>query len=308
MENQIKIAIIAISSIIPLSSYFVLLSEQPELVEQKSSSKIMIATSFYPLYEFTKEIGQENVDVTLLVPQGIEPHDWEPTITDLQKIQQSNIIIINGLGFEKWVNQVIEINPKITLVDTSKGINLIQLETDNLDSKSDNHQPNPHIWLNPKNAKTQIKNIQNALSNYDPKNSEYYKINAEKYSQKLDLLDSKIYTELSDCKKDFITFHNAFSYFALEYGLNQFTVFDSTEPNSETTIQTLEHIINTANELNINVVYTEEGIDNRTAEVIAKEIHGKVLELSPIEIVEKNSSYISKMETNLNNLKEGLCH
>lgn len=308
MERQTKFAIVAISIVIPLSSYFVAVTEQPQLSEQNTSSKIMVATSFYPLYEFTQEIGQENIDTILLVPQGIEPHDWEPTINDLQKIQQSDIMVINGLGFESWVDEAIKTNPKIILVDTSKGINLIPLEKPiDSDSSLISHQSDPHIWLNPKNAKIQIHNIQDALSNYDPKNSEFYKTNAENYSKKLDLLDLKIRSELTGCKKDFITFHNAFSYFTLEYGLNQHVIFDSIEQNYETKIQTLENIIDIANEFNINVVFTEEGIDDRTAKIISNEINGKVLELSPIEIPSENSSYISKMEDNLDNLKEGLC-
>lgn len=307
MEKQIGYAIIAISIVIPLSVYSVIYSEHSQLTVQKNPAKIMIVTSFYPLYEFTSEIGKENVDVILLVPQGVEPHDWEPTINDLQKIQQSDMLIINGAGFEKWIKQAIEINPKIILVDTSKGINLITHETNNPNQKLESNFSDPHIWLNPNNAKIQLENIQKALSNYDPKNSEFYKINSNEYSKKLDSLDSTITNELSKCKKDFITFHNAFSYFAMEYGLNQHTIFNSTEPNSETTIQSLEQIIKTANKFDINIIYTEEGIDSRTAEVISKEINGKILELSPIEIVEKDSSYISKMESNLNNLKEGLC-
>lgn len=308
MDYQVKIAILAISVTIPLSIYFVIITEQTQISEQKDSFKIVVATSFYPLYEFTKEIGQENVDVTLLVPQGIEPHDWEPTIIDLQKIQQSDIMVVNGVGFENWVNEAIKINPDIVLVDTSKGINLIPLEQiNNSNLASENHQSNPHIWLNPKNAKIQVQNIQEALSKYDQKNSEFYKTRLENYSQQLDLLDSKIRTELKTCKKDFIVFHNAFSYFALEYGLNQHTIFDSTESVSETKIQTLNSIIQTANKFNIHVIFTEEGIDDRLAQVISSEIHGKILELSPIEIVDKDSSYLSKMEQNLNNLKEGLC-
>jgi len=306
MERPIKFAIMTIIVVIPFSIYYVSSTNQIQLSEQKTSSKIMIATSFYPLYEFTKEVGKDNVDVILLVPQGIEPHDWEPTITDLQKIQQSDMIIVNGIGFEKWVDKALQINPKIILVDTSKGIELIPL-TNSSDSKSTDHKSNPHIWLNPKNAKIQLSTIQESLSKFDPKNSNYYKNNADEYSKKLDELDSKIRISLHDCNKDFITFHNAFSYFAKEYDLDQHTIFDSTEPISETTIQKLENVIETAKNLDLHIVYTEEGIDDRTAEVIATEIHGKVLELSPIEIVDSNSSYISKMESNLMNLKEGLC-
>ena len=82
----------------------------------------------------------------------------------------------------------------------------------------------PHIWLNPVYAQLQVKNIANALSNSDPTNKNYYQSNAAIYNQELDLLDSKIRTELFGCKTDFITFHDAFSYFSEEYGLTQHTI------------------------------------------------------------------------------------
>src|SRR3990172_5719147 len=242
------------------------------------NQKIVALASFYPLYEFTKEVGKDKVDVSLLVPPGIEPHDWEPSIQDLQRIQQADIIIINGIDIDEHE-----------------------------DSNYDSSLGDPHIWLNPSLAKIQVKNIADGLIKLDPDNSPYYHDNSENYIKKLDILDSKIRNELSNCSKDFVAFHNAFTYFAKEYGLNQHTIV-SNEPHSEPTSKTLEKIINLAKEMKIQVIFTEEGVDKRTAEVIAKELGGKALTLSPLEISETNTSYIEKMEANLVNLKEALCN
>ena len=108
MVNQTRIAIISIAIIIPLSSFAVLNSSQSMISDESkiSREKIVAITSFFPLYEFTKEIGREKVDVTLLVPSGVEPHDWEPTIKDLQLMQQADVIIINGIGFENWIDDI----------------------------------------------------------------------------------------------------------------------------------------------------------------------------------------------------------
>ncbi len=125
---------------------------------------------------------------------------------------------------------------------------------------------------------------------------------------KLDTLHSKIKTELDGCKKDFVAFHDAFSYFAHEYDLNQHTVIQSNSPHSEPTSKKLEDIIQLAKSLDIDIIFAEEGVDIRTSQVIANEIGGKVLILSPLEVVEDDSSYIKKMEENLSNLKEALCN
>ena len=125
MDEQTKVAILAITVIIPILSLLVWNSDQAIISASSDSTQITVIASFYPLYEFTKQVGKEKVEVLLLVPPGVEPHDWEPTITDLQKILQSNLIVINGIGFENWVDDFDTVNSKVMVVDTSEGISLI---------------------------------------------------------------------------------------------------------------------------------------------------------------------------------------
>ncbi len=122
------------------------------------------------------------------------------------------------------------------------------------------------------------------------------------------MLDQKFKTELDDCKKDFIVLHNAFSYFAKEYSLHPHTILDSNEPHAEPTSRKLEKIITLASELDIDTVYTETGADPKITNLVADEIGGNVMTLSPLEIVTNDETYISKMKQNLANLKEGLCN
>ena len=300
MNIQIKMAIIAIVIIIPLSSIAVYGTNSNQQFTNTDNSKLQVISSFNPLYEFSRVVGQENIDSFLLIPIGVEPHDWEPTVKDVQKMQNADLIIINGIGFENWVDGLEETGYSGMIVDTSDGI---LIKTD----KERNHdEGDPHIWLNPVYAKIQVQNIAIAFSNSDPANDQYYQSNAAKYIKELDLLDSKIRTELSNCKNDFISFHDAFSYFADEYNLNQHTIISSNDPHGEATAKTLENIISTAKKLNINVIFAEENVDTRTSEIIANEIDGKVLVLSPLEVV-SDGTYISRMNENLENLKEALC-
>jgi len=296
---QIKLAIIAIAVIIPLSSIAVYGTNSNQQFTKIDSSKLQVISSFYALHEFSQNVGQEKINATLLVPDGVEPHDWGPTIKDVQRIQKSDLIIINGIGFENWVDNLDETDYQGVIVDTSNGIldnNLGQEHTTG----------DPHIWLNPVYAKTQVQNIANAFSNSDPGNQEYFQLNAAKYIEELDLLDSKIRNELSNCNHDFVAFHDAFSYFADEYNLNQHTIISSNNPHGEATAKTLENVISTAKKLNIKVIFSEENVNPRTSEIIANEINGKVLVLSPLE-VSSDGTYISKMTENLYNLKEALC-
>jgi len=298
---QIKLAIIAIAVVIPLSSIVVYGTNSNQQFTTSDSSKLQVISSFYTLHEFSQNIGQEKVDVTLLVPVGVEPHDWGPTIKDVQRMQKSDLIIINGIGFENWVDNLEEIDYQGMIVDTSNEILVKNLGQEHARTSVD-----PHIWLNPVYAKIQVQNIANAFSNSDPENQQYYQSNAVKYIEQLDLLDSKIRNELSNCNRDFVAFHDAFSYFADEYNLNQHTIISSNNPHGEATAKTLENVISTARELNIKVIFSEENVNTRTSEIIANEIDGKVLVLSPLEVF-SDGTYISKMTENLNNLKEALC-
>ena len=318
MNSQIKLAIIAIAIVIPLASFAVTQPSFNSEISITENSKLQIITSATFLNEFSQNIGKEMIDVTLLVPMGADPHDWEPTIRDRERLQKADVIIVNGIGYEHWIGSFDSNDNQGILVDTSNGISTLDSEKHDDHAKEDDHDGHeeedhdghedldPHIWLNPVYAQLQVKNIANALSNSDPTNKNYYQSNAAIYNKELDLLDSKIRTELSGCKTDFITFHNAFSYFSEEYGLTQHTIISSNDSHGEVTPQTLENIISTAKKYDIKVIFAEESSSTKTSQVIADEIGGKVLVLSPLEIV-SDETYVEKMTQNLNNLKDALC-
>ncbi len=261
--------------------------------------KITVVASFFPIYEFAKQVGGDRVNVITLIPAGVEPHDYEPTIQQLQQAESADVVFFNGLGFEdSWIDKVTNDN----LVDTSIPSNLSQ----------GNQIRNPHIWLDPVFAKAQVQQIENALIEIDPNNKLYYQKNAVNFTNKLDLLDSEIRTVLQTCdKKDFIAFHDAFGYFAKRYSLIQHSV-QGVSPEGEVLPQRIEEAIRLANDLGLKVIYAEELVDPRFAEVIAQEIpNGKVLILSPLEGIEKDEEdsgigYLDKMEQNISNLKVGL--
>ena len=300
MNIQIKLAIIAIGVIIPLACLAVFQTNSNSQFSSNDDIKLQVITSANFLYEFSQNIGNEMIDVTLLVPMGVDPHDWEPTIKDTERIHRSDLIITNGIGYEHWIDSIHTSSYQGIIIDTSDGILIDHNDND------DHGSLDPHIWLNPVYAQSQVQTITNALSISDPTNKNYYQSNAKLYIKELDLLDSKIRNDLSSCKTDFVTFHNAFSYFAKEYGLTQHTIISSNDSHGEVTPQTLENIISTAKKYNIKVIFAEESTSTKTSQVIANEIGGKVLILSPLEIT-SNDNYISKMTQNLENLKEALC-
>jgi zinc transport system substrate-binding protein len=272
-----------------------------------NTSKIKVVASFYPIYEFVKKAGGDKVVASVLVPIGAEPHDFDPTIQQIQSIESSAILVYNGAGMEAtWINKV---NPKFA-IDTSKGLNLLASDDPDIHAPTD-----PHIWLDPVLAIHQVQNIRDGLSKVDPNNAAYYYQNAQKFIGQLKSLDASIKGNLSSsncAKRDFIAFHNAFEYFAKQYGLNQHSIHEGLTPEGEVLPQRLVDVVQLAKNVGINVIYSEDLIDPRSAQVIADEIpNGKVMILSPIEGINKQEQqkgigYLDKMYQDLAALKEGL--
>jgi zinc transport system substrate-binding protein len=271
-----------------------------------STSKLKVVASFFPLYEFLRKVGEDKVDASVLIPIGGEPHDFDPTIQQIQGVESAAILVYNGAGMEAtWINKV---NPKFA-VDTSKALNLRGSNDPEIHAPTD-----PHIWLDPILATHQVENIRDGLIRVDPKNAVYYNQNTDKFIGELKSLDASIRGNLSSsncAKKDFIAFHNAFSYFAKEYGLNQHSIKGLT-PEGEILPQRLVEVVQLAKNLGINVIYSEDLIDPRSAQAIADEIpNGKVIVLSPIEGIKPQEQqlgigYLEKMYQDLSVLKEGL--
>jgi zinc transport system substrate-binding protein len=317
--NQRWIALSAVAIIIPLAMLWVaysggLLSESTSSENQSQSNNggsttqsssanshatPKVVASFFPLYDFVKKVGGNKVNVTTMVPVGVEPHDWEPTAQQIQNLLSDDLFIYNGAGIDNWADKI-ETRLK---VDASEGLPLL----------TDNHgNPDPHTWLDPLLAKRQVELIRNGLIKADPQNTDYYIQNARSYMEQLDSLDIMIKSDLLNCSKtDFIAFHSAFSYFANRYGLHQHTILGA-DPEGEIQPQTLVQLVNFAKQYGIHIIYSEDLLDPRNMETIANEIpNGKVLVLSPIEGINQDeqhagTGYLEKMQQNLENLKLGL--
>ena len=266
-----------------------------------SSQKLVVISSILPIDEFVKKVGGEMIESSLIIPAGIEPHEFDPTINQIQTISSAEVLVYNGLGIENWLTKI---DPPHK-IDASNGLNASYSDRRNMTL-------DPHVWLDPMLAKKQVENIRNGLISIDPSNKDTYNSNAKSFLAELDELDRSIRSELESCKKkDFISFHNSFSYFAKRYGLTQHSISES-GPEAEVTPARLAEVINVAKNLGINVIYTEELMDPRYAQVIAQEIpNGKVLILSPIEGLTKEEQnagigYIDKMHEDIKNLSMGL--
>ncbi|MGL5314720.1 MAG: metal ABC transporter substrate-binding protein [Peptostreptococcaceae bacterium] len=277
-------------------------------VSSSNNEKLKIVTSFYPMYILTSNITKDidNVEVSNLTkPTTGCLHDYSITTEEMKTLQDSDIFIINGAGIESFMDKVINQTPNLKIIEASKGIKLIEDEHDH--KNSDGHEANPHVWLSITNAIQEVKNIEEKLIQYDPKNKDKYSKNANEYIQILEEQSEKMNSELKDLDdRNIITFHEAFPYFAKEFDLNIVGVVER-EPGSQPSAKELQETIETIKKSNVKAIFVEPQYPSKTAEIIAKETGIKVYTLNPIVTGEMNeTSYIDIMNKNLETLKEAL--
>ena len=298
-------------------------------VETMDNKNIKVITTLFPQYDFIKEIAKDKVDVSLLVPPGVEAHSYEPTPRDMVNIGETDMFIYTGEYMEPWVGKIVETtkSTSLTIVDTSKGINLIDEEDHNHEyeeehdheedhaheEEHDHGGKDPHIWLDPVYAQKMVDNILEGLINVDKENEEFYTKNAEEYKKKLQSLDQKFTETFKKVKYKKIMYggHFAFGYFAKRYGLDYVSPYKDFNPNSEPTPKKIAELIDNINDLGIRSIYYEELINPKISKIISDQTGAKMLLLHGAhnlskEELESGISYISIMEGNLERLKEGL--
>ena len=265
-----------------------------DAISNSNSEKIQVMASFYPVEFLVKSVGGERVEVKTIVPNGVEPHDYEPTTKDLVDIEAAKLTFVNG-GLEPWADKIS--NPVIL----STG--LMTLEGAEVGVKI----PDPHVWTNPLNMIKMTALVADRLSLVDPKNEKYYKDNASQLIAKLDYLDSEMRNQLSRCEtRTFVTSHNAFGYLASRYNLEQVEI-SGLSPEDEPNPGRFAEITKLVRDKKITVIFFESLVSPRLAETIAEETGTTTRVLSPIEglsdeeIINKDD-YLSIQNRNLNEL------
>ena len=287
------------------------------------SDKIRVLASFFPYYEFTRNVAGDRAIVDQYLPDGTEAHDWEPRAGEIILLDGTDVFVYNGLGIEPYVSDIIKSGEfdDVLFVKASEGISLLAVEDDGDHAEEDGDHAeedehhlgdfDPHVWLDPILVKQQVNNIRDGLALADPANESYYFQNAADYNAKLDSLDAKIQAGLTDCMQDTIVpFHSAFAYFGDRYGV-KITPLGGQAPNAEASAADIAEFIDFVRDNDIKVVFSEDLVDPRLAETIAAEAGAETLVLSPIEALTPEEAsagvtYLDKMEKNLISLRTAL--
>lgn len=265
------------------------------------AGKVHVTVTFNALKEFVTAVGGNRVWVTTIIPDGSEPHDFEPRARDLVNIGNSRVFIYNGLKLESWVGQALNAVGSNTLipVEASKGAQPITLS-------GSNRVTDPHLWLSLSGARTECENIKNALIQADPAGKNDYEKNYSVFTAKLQQLYSEFSSKFKFVKnKNLVAGHAAFAYMCRDFGLTQNSVedvFASGEPSA----QKLKQLIEFCKKNKVKTVFVEDMVSPAVSETLAREAGANVKKIYTVESSENGQSYYNRMKYNLNALYTGM--
>lgn len=271
-------------------------------VKENKDNKFTIVTSFYPMYIMALNVadGIPNVNIVNMTrPYTGCLHDYQFTPGDLEKLENADVFIINGANMESFLDKVIEQYPNLKTIEASKNIDNFVVDS--------NNETNPHVWVSISNAIKQVQYIGEQLSEIDSSNKEKYLQNTIEYVQKLSALRDKMHNELDELTdKNIVTFHEAFPYFAEEFGLNIVSIIER-EPGSQPSARELARTIDVIKNANAKGIFAEPQYPAKIAGTISNETGKKVYTLDPgVTGDYEKDAYIKIMYKNLQQLKEAL--
>ena len=245
-------------------------------------AKVNVVVSILPQKFFVDKIAGDLANVEVMVKPGASPATYSVKPSQLEILKKARIYFYIGVPFEKaWLEKFKSVNEKLLFVDSGKYIKKIPMHS-HLDGKKRRGGGflDPHIWLSPPLVMLQARAVLETLLKVDSKNSKIYMKNYRDFISSLSSIDVKIFSILKDLKqKEFIVFHPSFGYFALSYGLRQIAI---EKEGKEPSLKYIKRVVEFAKERGIKRVFVEPQFSKRSAEYIAKQIGGKVVEIDPL--------------------------
>jgi zinc/manganese transport system substrate-binding protein len=243
-----------------------------------AQEKLKVTASFSILGDFVKNVGGERTAVATLVGPNGNAHAYAPSPADAKKLATSDIVFVNGLGFEGWLERLVKASAtKAPIVVASKGIKPRERSGDG-DHGHDHGQADPHAWQSVANAKIYVANIRDALIAADPAGTATYQANAAAYLDKLDALDREVKSVIAKIPADrrrVLTSHNAFGYFDATYGIH-FLAPQGVSTDAEASAKDVAAIVSQIKKQKVAGVFLENVTDPRLVQQIARESGAKV--------------------------------
>jgi ABC-type Zn uptake system ZnuABC Zn-binding protein ZnuA len=264
--------------------------------------RLAVVATTTQLGDFARSVGGDRIALTRLLPPNADPHEYEPTPSDVQAVAEADVVLEHGLGLDDWLDQVVaNAGGSAARTVTSTGVATL---------------PNgdPHIWLDPANAIQMVGAIQRALAAADPPGADTYRANARSLTDQITALDRELERRIARIPVDrrkIVTDHDAFGYFARRYGID---IVGTTLPSLSTAAQPsakqLAELAATIRAEMVRVVFAEASIDPRVERALAEEAGARLGAplyadaLGPID--SEAGTYLGMMRANMDAIIAGV--
>lgn len=287
---------------------FVFLISGCNVLPTAEDGKLSVVTTIFPLSDIVSRLGGDAVSVKSLIPSGTSPHLYEPLPSDIQTLNNADLVVMVGAGFDDWIKEMM----KNSGIDEAKIMNLsdfVSLQNFPGDSAqpqegeividADSEKVDPHYWVSPKRVLEFLDDLKDRLKEIDSDNSGVYEGRFDSYNNEITALDQELNEKISGFgKKDIVLLHDAFGYLARDYGLN---IVATIEPvtGGEPTVSDIENVVAKIKELDIKVIFAEPEMSKKMAETIAEDAQVVVADLDPLGGIEARLTYVSIVKYNL---------
>jgi len=272
--------------------------------ETAAGGGVRVVTSLEIFADFIRHVGGDRVQVTALVPGHADPHTYEPAPAKVKDVTKADLVVINGLGLEETLHDLIynNVGSGVPIVEMADGLPVLA------GNPSEGETGNPHLWLNVQYAMRYVERIRDGLIAVDPEGADAYRSNAAAYLDELDALDKEVAAAIESIppeRRKLVTFHNAYPYFAERYGLEVVGVVVES-PGREPSARELARLTDRIRSEKVTVVFKEPEFDAKMLETAAEDAGVKVRTLLSGAYVDGVHSYVELIRFNVMQLTEGL--
>ena len=301
--------------LLPISLLLIfLLNQKTKISEEKADKRLSVSVSSFALYDITRAIAKHSINVTNILPFGVDPHSYEPTPRTMANIEKSALVIYSGSGLEPWTHNY---TFKQKVLNISKLVHLRELseeeehEHHHASEHEDESGIDPHYWLSIENMKIATSAITKELITLKPENKALYTKRESEYIKGLETLEVQYRDSLKSCKqKSIVVSHNAYGYLAQEFGFEVISL-SGLSPEAQTDAKSMQKIIETIKKQKISLLFGESFANTKTMQSIANEVDLKVETLDALgnitaDEMQQNLSYKDIMQMNLHKITKAL--
>ncbi len=286
---------------------------RPQAVDRRAT--LIAVATIYPLYDWLRVLGGDEVEAHCLLRPGDSPHTYAPQPQDAQILGRAALLVMVGKGLEPWAEKLGTSVAGLRIIKLGEGIGALgddeyERHEGDIDQRAGHDHPegNPHVWLSPRLAIMMVERLAEALSKADPANADAYYSRSEAYIRELAALEDEMKARLALYRgRRVVTCHAAFDYLLDDVGL-ALQASIQPYPGKEPSARYLEALVTWMREHNVKTVFAEPQLSPKAANVIASEVGGKVVILDPLgdPADPGRDSYLKMMRYNTEQLAYGL--